>query len=207
MSFSFDARFAASSKTLGEIITHTSDILLAQGLMFMECVWELHPSREGSPSVTAPSPTPVSGVDDVAALTANWWGRSLEWHSPDFGDAYLQIFTATTAGYYVVYNEGRSAVRMRTKDSAAKESLLGMLTEFMSVLEVSICTYGDKSGDVFRPPTLKDIADMLDDNVKWPKAIAIADTSLLTPVLLDALRKEEELVRWTVDGKVIVSRI
>lgn len=206
MSFSFDARFGPSSKTLGEIITHTSDVLLAKGMMFMESVWELIPSRETSPMVSTPSPTSVSELDEVVALTANWWGRSLEWHSPEFGEVYLQIFSADKHGYYVVYNEGRSAVRMRLKDSEAKESLLAMLTEFMTALDVPICTYGDKSGDFFRPPNVRDIADMLDDSVKWPKAIAIADTSMLTPALLDALRKKEELVRWTVDGRVIVSK-
>jgi hypothetical protein len=210
VSFSFDARFGPSSKTLGEIITHSSGMLLAHGMMFMECVWELHPSGEGSPTIDTPSPTSVSEINDVVALTANWWGRSLEWHSPEFGEVYLQIFSAfaaETRGYYVVYNEGRSAVHRRMRDSDAKESLLGMLTEFMSALEVPICTYGDKSGAFFRPPTLKDIQDMIDRNVKWTKAIAIADTSLLTPALLDALRKNDEIVSWTVDGRVIVSKI
>ena len=210
MSFSFDARFGPSSKALEVIIAHTADILLAQGMMFMESVWELHPSGEGSPSVSTLAAIPASEIDEVAALTANWWGRSLEWHSPEFGDVYLQIFAALAAekqSYYVVYNEGRGAVHMRVKNSDAKESLLGMLTEFMDALEIPICTYGDKSGAFFLPPSLKDIEDMLDDSVKWPKAIAIADTSLLPPTLLDALRKKEELVRWTVDGRVIVSKI
>lgn len=148
----------------------------------------------------------IEDIGDVAALTRAWWGQSLEWHSPDFGEVYLRVLSAE-GGFYVVYNEGKGAVRARVRDSEAKAELVSMLVEIVDVLDAGICVYGDKSGETYRPPSPSEIEAMIDPKTKWPKALAVARVSLLSPELLAVLRGQESAVKWTVDGKVIVSKI
>lgn len=207
MSYSFDGRFSVSAKPLREVIRRGSSILEGRGILFMETVWPLSEAGDGL-TLAALEPVAAESIDNVVAMTAGWRGLSLEWYSPDFGEVYLRVFTARDdAGSLVVYNEGKAAVRARFNDSEAKAELVGMLTEFMQDLDVSMCTYGDKSGGDYQPPTTSDIEDMLDPSVKWPKDLAISNVHSLPQRLLAKLRADEELVGWTIDDRVIVSRI
>jgi hypothetical protein len=140
MTHSIDALFAPTSVPLGPLIEGAAEVLLNEGLIFDGQVWQLQPP-DRPPADRIPTLHTIASLSDVAAATESWWGRSLEWISPELGEAYLRIWSAGPGTLHIVYNESQALLEMRERDATLRERLISMLLRLMGIVDSPICVY------------------------------------------------------------------
>jgi len=205
MGANFDTIFSPSHKSVDELIAGTSSVLTEFGFGFQNAVWKLR-SIGGNPQLDDVASLPVASTEEAAAQTRRWWGRSLEWFSPEIGEVYLRIFSAgRDGGLHVVYNESRRTHRMREKDPSLQQSLIAMLLQLCDVCASDICAYKGEPVDDFRPASIADLEEAIVKRERWDGEVLIVSVALVTPAMAAELAKLGPLVSMTTNRRYVLN--
>jgi hypothetical protein len=165
MSYSFDARFSASSVPYATLLERLAATLPACGLRYSGAMMPLQ-SHGGWPTIGGLEFGHADTLAEAASVSASAWGVSFEFISAvlydglgktDAMEVYLQVFRVSDDTISVIYNEASRAADYRIKDEDAARNL--------TAIQLAICDAGSFELSIYdeqnfkRPPipTLRNV--------------------------------------------------